>query len=133
MPKCKLIPIDLYKRDITVFVGSHSDFKNWITSYKTPESWEQLVESVIQSDDDALASYWYNRGTGNGIIELPYHPESPAEIATAAHEALHATFHMADYVGIEYVVKGSNESYTYLLEYLLQHILEYNNYEIINL
>lgn len=133
MAKYKIIPIDLYRRDITVFIGSHDEFKEWVTSYRVPSSLEQLVETIVYSDDDSIASYWYNKNNGNGIIELPFHPKSPEEIATATHEALHATFHMADYVGIQYVVGGSNESFTYLLEYLTKNILDYNNYEIINL
>ena len=128
MAKYKIIPIDLYRRDITVFIGSHDEFKDWITSYSVPASWEQLVESVSNSDDSALGSYWYNSTNGNGIIELPYHPEKPAEIAIAVHEALHATFRMADFLGIEYVVNGSNEPFTYLTEYLVTNILDYNNY-----
>lgn len=128
MAKYKVIPIDLYKRDITVFIGTHDEFKNWITSYKVPESWEQLVENVSVSDDSALASYWYNANNGNGIIELPWHPESAYEVSVAAHEALHAVFRMADFVGIEYVVNGSNEPFTYLLEYLVSNIIDYENY-----
>ena len=44
MAKYKIIPIDLYRRDITVFIGSHDEFKDWITSYSVFALWEQLVE-----------------------------------------------------------------------------------------
>lgn len=133
MAKYKIIPIDLYKRDITVFIGTHDDFKEWIAQYNVPTSWEQLVENIVDSDDSALASYWYNNKNGNGIIELPWHPKSAYEISVASHEALHATFHTLDYIGIEYVVNGSNESFTYLHEYILNNILTYDNYELINI
>lgn len=128
MGKYKVIPVDLYKRHITVFIGSHDEFKNWITSYDVPDNWEQLVENVSASDDSALASYWYNSTDGNGIIELPWHPESAYQVSVAAHEALHAVFRIADFVGIEYVINGSNEPFTYLLEYLVTNILDYDNY-----
>ncbi len=128
MAKYKVIPIDVYSRNITVFIGNHEEFKDWLTAYDVPYSWEKLVESVVTSDDNALASYWYNKNNGNGIIELPWHPKSPYEISIAAHEALHATFEISNFVGIEYVVHGSNEPYTYLLEYIIRNILDYDNY-----
>lgn len=133
MAKFKVIPIDLYKRDITVFIGSHDEFKEWVTSYKVPSNWEQLIESIVESEDDAVASYWYNRLNGNGIIELPWHPEKKGEIGVAAHECLHCVMHTLSYVNIPCIPHEANESYTYLLEYLLVQVLDYNNYEIVNL
>lgn len=132
MAKFKVIPIDLYKRDITVFIGTHDEFKEWVQQYKVPTSWEQLIESIIYSEDDAVASYWYNRNTGNGIIELPWHPEKRFEIGVAAHECLHCTMHTLSYVNIPCIPHEANESYTYLLEYLLTRVLDYNDYEHIN-
>lgn len=133
MAKFKVIPIDLYKRDITVFIGKHDEFKEWVTSYKVPSNWEQLIESIIESKDDAIASYWYNRLNGNGIIELPWHPEKKEEIGVTAHECLHCAIHTLSYVNIPCIPHEANESYTYLLEYLLVQVLDYNNYEIVNL
>lgn len=132
MAKFKIINIDLYKRDITVFIGSHDEFKEWIQSYKVPTSWEQLVESIVYSEDDALASYWYNRNNGNGIIELPWHPEKKFEIGVAAHECLHCVMHTLSYVNIPCIPHEANEAYTYLLEYILIKVLDYKDYEHIN-
>lgn len=133
MAKFKIINIDLYKRDITVFIGTHSEFQDWVSQYRVPASWEQLIESIIVSEDDALASYWYNRNNGNGIIELPFHPKTAEELAVAGHEALHATFRIADYVGLEYIRGGSNEAFTYLHAFILENIFNYEDYKLINL
>ena len=133
MAKYKVITIDIYKRDITVFIGSHEEFQDWVSQYNVPNNWEQLIESIIESDDNALASYWYNKSNGNGIIELPCHPKTNDEIATAAHECLHCVFHCMSYVGIPFIEHGSNEAFTYLLEYILSHVLDYENYKLINL
>ena len=130
MAKFKTITVDLYKRDITVFIGSHDEFKRWIISYELPDSWKSLVENVVQSDDRALASYWYNNNNGNGIIELPKHPEKPNEIAVAAHECLHATMRALSYVDISCYNNEPNEPYTYMLEYILEKVLDYKNYEL---
>lgn len=133
MAKFKYINIDLYKRDITVFIGSHEEFKEWVSSYKIPTSWEQLIESIIESDDEAVASFWYNRNNGNGIIELPKHPKTTSEISIAAHECLHATMHVLSYVNIPCIPNEANEAYTYLLEHILEKVLEYDGYELINI
>lgn len=132
MSKFKIIHIDLYKRDITIFIGSHDEFKEWVSSYRVPTNWEQLIESIVESNDDAIASYWYNSNNGNGIIELPRHPESSEDIGVAAHECLHCVMHVLSYVNIPCIPHDSNESYTYLLEYILTRVLDYNDYELVN-
>lgn len=131
MAKFKSIDIEVYKRNITVFIGSHEEFKQWITTYRIPDSWEQLVESILDSEDDSIASCWKNVNNGNSIIELPYHPKSPEEIGVAVHEALHAVFHILNYVNIPVYIGESNEPYTYLLENIVRRILDYNDYELI--
>lgn len=132
MAKYKIINIDIYKRDITIFIGTHDEFKEWVQAYKVPTSWEQLIESIIYSEDDAVASYWYNKANGNGIIELPWHPEKRFEIGVAAHECLHCVMHTLSYINIPCIPHEANEAYTYLLEYLLVKLLDYNDYEHIN-
>ena len=133
MAKFKIIHIDIYRRDITVFIGRHDEFKAWIANPDIPSSWNQLAEAVVESEDNAEASYWYNANNGNGIIELKKHPESREEIATAAHECLHCVMRTLSYIGIPCLEFEANEAYTYLLEYLLVNILDYANYESINL
>lgn len=133
MAKFKHIPIDIYKRDITVFIGTHDEFKEWVSSYHVPSNWEQLIESIIESDDNSIASYWYNRLNGNGIIELPWHPEKKEELGVAAHECLHSAIHILSYVNIPCIPHEANEAYTYLLEYLFVKVIDYNDYEFIKL
>ena len=115
MAKFKIIHINLYKRDITVFIGTHDEFKQWVKNYKVPSSWEQLIENIIESNDVAEASYWCNNNNGNGIIELKKHPETIEEICIAAHECLHCVMRILSYVGIPCIEYASNETYTYLL------------------
>lgn len=133
MAKFKVIHIDIYRRDITVFIGSHDEFKAWIATCDVPTSWEQLVEAVVESEDNAEASYWYNNNNGNGIIELKKHPETTEEICTAAHECLHCVMRVLSYIGIPCVEYAGNEAYTYLLEYILTNVLDYKGYELVKL
>lgn len=132
MAKFKHIRIELYKRDITVFIGPHEEFKEWIKKCVFPEDWNTIITQILESDDNAEASYWYNDVNGNGIIELHYHPKSPEEIGIAAHECLHATMRVLSFIGIPCFENEANEPYTYLLEYILEQVLDFNNYELIN-
>ena len=133
MAKFKIIHIYIYKRNITVFIGSHDEFKAWIATCDVPTSWEQLVEAVVESEDNSEASYWYNSNNGNGIIELKKHPETTEEICIAVHECLHCVMRILSYIGIPYVEYAANEAYTYLLEYILTNVLDYKNYELVKL
>ena len=42
---------------------------------------------------------------------------------------LHAVLAILDYVGVEYVGKGTHESYTYLYEYVLKEALTEKGYK----
>lgn len=132
MAKYKIIRIELYKRDITVFIGSHEEFKEWIKTNDCPKTWSNIINEILESDDNAEASYWHNSVNGNGIIELHYHPKFPEEIGVAAHECLHATMRILSFIGIPCFENESNEPYTYLLEYILEQVLDFNNYKLIN-
>ena len=132
MAKFKTIHIDIYRRDITIFIGSHDEFKDWVQRYDVTDNWKQLIENIIESEDDALGAYWYNDNNGNGIIELPNHPETKEEIGVAAHECLHCVMRMLSFINIPCIYGEANEAYTYLLEYILVELLDYNNYEFID-
>lgn len=133
MAKYTYIPVDIYKRGITVFIGSHKEFKCWVSEYyKDDVEYQGLIDYVHTREDyNITASFWYNGSTGDGIIELPKFPKSAKEIAVAAHEVLHAVFHILDYCGISYSKESGGESHTYLLEYVLSNLLNIDNYKIV--
>lgn len=131
MAKYKFIPISIFKREIGVFVGSREDFRNWAKEeYKQDDSYQELIELIQNSPRRTeAASFWYNGSTGDGIIELPKFPKTPREISACTHECLHATFQVLDFCNIEYEKDGSNESFTYLLEYIVYNILNGESYK----
>ena len=133
MAKYKNIRVELYKRDITVFIGSHEEFKKWIKTNNCSETWINIISQILKSDDNAEASYWHDDINGNGLIELHYHPKSPEEVAVAAHECLHATMGILSFIGIPCFDNEANEPYTYLLEYILKQVLDFNDYKLINI
>ena len=133
MAKYKNIRVELYKRDITVFIGSHEEFKKWIKTNDCSETWSNIISQILESDDNAEASCWHDDINGNGLIELHYHPKSPEEVAIAAHECLHATMRILSFIGIPCFENEANEPYTYLLEYILEQVLDFNDYKLINI
>lgn len=132
MAKVKCIPINTYKRGIYIFAGKHEEFVKWIQKeFANDRDFEGLINLVLNSEEQGLASFWWNGITGDGIIEIPKIPRTSKEIAYCAHECLHATFHVLDYAGVEYVQKGSNESFTYLHEQILYNLLITEDYKTI--
>lgn len=51
------------------------------------------------------------------------------DIPTIAHECFHATCDYADLIGIDYVVKGTNEAWAYLLEWMVKCCMEVKNFK----
>ena len=47
MAKYKCIRIELYKRDITVFIGSHEEFKECIATYDYLKTWNNIITQIL--------------------------------------------------------------------------------------
>ena len=131
MAKYKQIYIDIYKRNVFIFIGTHRDFKRWVEDeFKDDEDYDNFINYVItQESKNPDGTFWYNPGIGEGIIELRKFPKAPTEIAVAAHECLHAVFHMLDFCGVEYNINSSGESHTYMLEFILRELLNLKDYK----
>lgn len=132
MAKIKDVYIELYKRRLLIFVGSHDELLEYTNCLKKDEDYYNIAFDIINDAGQAEATYYYSSENGCGLIELHYHPTTPKEISVAAHECLHATMRILSYVGIPCFIDEANEAYAYLHEYLLEQVLDYNNYKIIN-
>ena len=131
MAKYQQIYIDVYKRSIFIFLGSHKEFKLWVQDYfKDDSDYSDFARYVEDKEsNNPQGTFWYNTNIGEGVIELKKFPKTAKEIATATHECLHAVFHILDYCGVEYNPNSSGESHTYLLEYIVANLLNINNYK----
>ena len=127
----KYIPIDIYKRCIYVFMGSLDEFKLWVKNTYIYDEEKDFVNMVLGLTEDSIgmASFNWETNNGTGVILLPKYPESPEEIAALIHELLHATFFILDMCHVDYNSSGSNEAFTYLMEYLTRNSLEKEGYE----
>ncbi len=131
MAKVKYIPCDIYKRGISIFIGSLKEFKAWVKREYTDGTDKGFAEMVEKLDEDnvGMASFNYNNQDGQGVVLIPKYPSNPKEYAALAHELLHATFHVLNFCHVEYSYDGNNESFTYLLEHLTRWALEKDGYE----
>lgn len=105
------IPIYAVDRDILIVYGGNSDEADREVSRRT--------KYPVQRDEDHLVSgctYRHQNGWPMAIYvhSLKDHP-------TIAHEALHATYSICNFVGIP-LSDSSEEAYTYLLEYIIREI-----------
>lgn len=135
MAKFRSIYIDVYKRNVYIFIGEHQEFIEWCKDFfKKDEYYADFINYINKQDKtpNLQGTCWFNSIIGEAIIELPKVPKNHKEIATAVHECLHAVFHILDYCGVERQINDSGESYTYLLEYITSNLLNlktYNNYD----
>lgn len=131
MAKYKYVPVDIYKRGIHIFIGSRTELRRWANKYfEDDKEYRDLIELINETEVKSEAAvFWYNKSTGDGIIEIPKFPYTSKEIAYCTHECLHATCNLLDFVGVEYVPNGSNESFTYLLEHFVYNLLNKDTYK----
>lgn len=122
MAKIKTIPCDIYRWDIDVFLGSHEEFRNYV---KTKLKDKNLLD-IVDDGEPGIGDFYFN--DGQMIIRLEKFPETPKDIGVAAHEALHATMYILNWANVKYEQNGSNESFTYLQEWILTNILNKKGY-----
>lgn len=127
MSKIKNIPCDPYRRDIDVFIGSYEELLKYAKKHLKKDPLLDIIEDGGDTDDYSASFYF--RGDGTGIIHLFKYPTTPKEIAEAAHEALHTTFHILSYVGVDFKPSGSNEAYAYLHQWILENLLNKKGYQ----
>lgn len=136
--KYKYIHCDPYKRGVSVFIGDCESLKKWARKfYNEPDEKDLIEELESYCNEDrytnkGVAASTYSSGaSGHQLVHLPTFSfkYNPSEISNLAHELLHATFGILDYVGVEYKYGGANEPYTYLYEYVLKEALTEKGYK----
>ena len=127
MSKFKYIRADVYRRGISIFIGTKEALLEF--AKETFKDNEDLIHNIKESlnDTNALATT-YQEEYGQSVIWIPKFPKTPTQVANLAHEVLHATFCILDFVNVEYRYGGPNEPYTYLFDYLLTKALTERGY-----
>lgn len=123
MAKIKTIPCDIYRRDVQVFLGSHEEFRKYVEKKLKDKD----LLSVVDSESPGVGDFYF--GPDQAIIRIGELPKTPAQIACASHEAIHAATHILNWVDMKYGEKSAEEALTYLQEWILTNILEKKGYK----
>lgn len=126
MAKIKEIECSLYKKEITIFIGSYDEMLEWASKRITNPAYEDLLKGMKESSPGGQADCHYDKSYC--IVRLPCFPQTPEEISWATHELLHAVFFIMETCGVDFDWYGPNEAYTYLLEWLTKATLEKKGY-----
>lgn len=125
MARQKYIACDIFKRGVTVFVGTKPELAEWVRKEFTSPGYAGLIRSVVEEECGEADCY---HGNGSVVVRVGEFPGTPVTISLLGHELLHATFYILQYVGVEFS-DGSNETFTYLYEWLLKCALEEKGYK----
>ena len=124
------IPCDIYKRGVTVFLGSYDELLKYVKEIYIDKDDDDDIEFYNRMKNLRGGAADFHAGDGYIIVRLPKFPETPDEIADAEHELLHATFWMLDDCGVQ--ESSPYEEHTYLLSWLTLNALTKDKYEEIS-
>ena len=132
MVKVKEFRIDVFNATVMVFIGNPQDMVSYIRDKKKNQ---QLADSVANSDFASADGMEWGCQGGNQIIwleklSIKNLTKLPYLIATATHEAFHATADLMNTKGVEYGpdTNNSNETFAYTIGWIMQNIIEPKGY-----
>ena len=126
MAKYKDIKVDIFKRYVTVFIGSKQELYNYVVNYNYGVDLVKSVKDVIEEDSPGMTFY---NSSGISLIYIENEPTTPESISILGHEVLHAVFHLFGYVGVDFIDNSSNETFTYAFDYILKRALTKKGYK----
>ena len=129
MAKVKTFECEIYKKDISIFLGTYDQMLTWAKEEFTNPAYAEFLKSMEESAPGGEADCHYDRGSC--IVRLEKYPKSNGEIACMNHELLHAVMFIMNSCGVCYSEQSNNEAFTYLLEWLTKKTLEKEGYEIV--
>lgn len=134
MVKVKEFRIDVFNAAVMVFIGNPQDMVSYLKDKKKNK---QLADSVAKGDFDSSDGMEWGCQGGNQVVwleklsirslaRLAYH------IATATHEAFHATADLMNAKGVEYGsdVNDNNETFAYTIGWIMQNVIDPKGYII---
>lgn len=118
----KIIPIDLYCRDILFVFGDEPFFRKAVRKYHTPEQTDKIIETA-DIDEHSTGKTIYNQVHNAFIVWMPRLPQTTAELGTLSHEIFHATQALMINIGAN-LSEDSEEAYAYLIGYITKSVFE---------
>lgn len=118
----KIIPIDLYSRDILVVFGDEKYLRKSIRKYHTQEQTEAVM-SECDINVNSKGRVIYSNVHNAFILWLPQLPSNPLDFDFLSHEIFHAANAIMTNIGAS-LSADSEEAYAYLIGFLTKRILE---------
>lgn len=106
----KIIPLDLYKRGIIVFVGTNEELESYFAKDMT--ALNNIRESLLDFDEYTEAM------TISLDTDVLIFAHEPIDTPTLVHELLHAVNVLMQIISAQHI--ENDEPYAYLLEYLFR-------------
>ena len=134
--KVKFIYCNVFKRGVSVFIGKCNDLRKWAKkAYDLPQEQDMIDDINYLCNDENysnnnLSARCYYSKCGECIVHIPEFSfeYDIIKMCNLAHEILHATHILLDTVGVEYIKDGTNETFTYVFEYMLRGALDKEGY-----
>ena len=118
----KIIPIDLYCRDILFVFGDEPSFRKAVRKYHTQEQTDGIIEAA-DINEHSTGKTIYNQVHNAFIVWMPRLPQTAAEFGTLSHEIFHAVQALMINIGAS-LSDDSEEAYAYLIGYITKRVLE---------
>jgi len=109
----KILKIDLYGGYILNIIVTNNIIKS-ISKYSNKINYTDNIDPII----DGIHACHNNKSYKSYLFITPN-----GTLSTVSHEAFHATLKIMEYIGAE-LNEGSEESYAYLLGYIIDNILQ---------
>ncbi len=115
----KIIPIEIYSRDVMVHFGSRKKLR------------KELAKYIPKNESDNISNCFANVSLGKTailsggqiILFMPQPPKSATDYAVLQHEIFHVAFFVLEKAGI--VLNDTcDEAYSYLIQFLTKRILQ---------
>ena len=120
--KYKIIPIDLYNRDILFIFGDEPFFRKIVRKYHTQEQTDKIIEAA-NIDEHSAGKTIYDKAQNAMIVWMRQLPQTAAELGTLSHEIFHAAQALMISIGAN-LSEDSEEAYAYLISYITKKVLE---------
>ena len=125
----KIIPIEVYSRDILFHFGDVPSFRKAVRRYHTKEQTDAIFERLEFNDNSAGKTIYDNKENAF-IVWMPYLPQTLYDMQFLTHEIFHATRLLMRGIDIP-LSDDSEEAYAYLIGYITKRVFEEFPIEII--
>ena len=118
----KIIPVDIYCRDILFYFGDADSFQEELYKYHDKKTAERIFENMDISEYNMGKTY-INFANNAFVFYMPHIPRDAFEYSFLTHEIFHVTVLLMKSIGAS-LTDESEEAYAYLNGFLSKRVME---------